>query len=63
MSKEDYDINLSKYRNHKRSIPWGLIRKIIFAAILVALIWYMNDSLKEKKQPQENLPTEVELDL
>lgn len=58
--KEEYKIDIQRYRNHRRSVPWKLIRKIVIVGVILGLLFYLNSTLKEKK---ESLPTEVELDL
>ena len=60
---EKPEIDLDKYRQHKRNVPWGLIRKIIIGTALILLIFYfMNQMKKEQTQKEETL-NEIEVDI
>ena len=41
MEEEKPDIDLAKYRKHKKEIPWPLIRKLIIAVILASVLLYL----------------------
>ena len=65
MEENKPDIDLQKYRQHQRRIPWGLIRKIIVGAATLGLVYYFVNQMEEMKEQQEVKPAadEVEVDV
>lgn len=65
MEENKPDINLQKYRQHQRRIPWGLIRKIIIGASTIGLIYYFINQMEGMQKEQEVKPAadEVEVDV
>ena len=63
-SKKPYDIDLDRFKNHRRVIPWMLIVKVVLA---VALIWFIFYTMEEMANQQENQQkqqeTEIEVEL
>jgi hypothetical protein len=60
MSKEEAKIDLKRFKRHERKFPWALIRKILIAAVLLGLVYYLNTVLKNRK---EETPEEFEIEV
>ena len=56
------EIDLDRFRNHKRSIPWALIRKIVIVSVILGLLYFFKDLMQKKKDvPPETDGIEVEI--
>lgn len=58
------EIDLNRFRKHQRRIPWVLIRKIVIVSVIIGLLYFFKDLLKQKSTNQENqngIEVEVEL--
>ncbi|MBK9190581.1 MAG: hypothetical protein IPM77_03230 [Crocinitomicaceae bacterium] len=61
--ENDYELNLGRFKNHRRVFPWSFILKVIIGLALVALVYYMTNELikKQKQQKEEEFEIEIEL--
>jgi hypothetical protein len=59
--KEDYDINLGRFKTHQRKFPWSLIKKVIIAVVLIGLLVYLNRVLSNKEHKEEGIEVDVEM--
>lgn len=59
-SGNQYGLDLGKHKRHERKFPWGLMRKIIVAFILLGLLVYLNYTLNKKAGDQHEI--EIEFD-
>ena len=62
MEEDDPKIDLSRFRNHSRKIPWGLIRKIIIGISAIGLLYYFTKELNEPPK-KEKTPLEFEVEI
>lgn len=60
-SKDDYELDLKQYSNHRKVFPWMFIVKIIIGASMIGLIYYMTKAVIERQTPKE-VNTEIEID-
>ena len=56
---EKPEIDLNKYRQHQKRIPWGLIRKIIIAITTILLMYYF---INQEKQIDTSEGIEVDVE-
>lgn len=64
MKENKPEIDLHKYRQHQRKIPWGLIRKIIIGASTIGLIYYFMHQMEDiQKKEQQEKSKEIEVDV
>jgi hypothetical protein len=57
-------IDLGRYRNHQRKIPWVLIRKIVILTVIIGLLYCFKDLMKSKEEkinPPEGIEVEIEV--
>lgn len=60
-SDNEYDLNLGRFKNHRRVFPWGFILKAIIGLVLIAIVYYMtNELVKKQEQKEEQFEIEVE---
>lgn len=60
--ENEYELNLRRYKNHRKVFPWGFILKVIIGLVLVALVYYMtNELVKKQEQQVEEFEIEVEV--
>ena len=60
---EKPEIDLNKYRQHQKRIPWGLIRKIIIAITTILLMYYFINQVEESKEKQIDTSEGIEVDV
>lgn len=46
------EIDLNRFRSHKRRIPWVLIRKLVIVSVILGLLYFLKDLIEEKKVVQ-----------
>ncbi|UKN00530.1 hypothetical protein K6119_12385 [Paracrocinitomix mangrovi] len=66
MTSKKPKVDLSKYRNHQRKFPWGLIRKLIIAVVIIGLVYYFVDIIEkrnEERLKQEYNSKEIEVEV
>jgi hypothetical protein len=56
----DRSIDIHRFRQHKRRIPWGLIAKIIVATGVGFVIYYGYQQMRQKQKPSEEIQLEIE---
>ncbi|MEX1002281.1 MAG: hypothetical protein WDZ35_09230 [Crocinitomicaceae bacterium] len=61
--EEEYKLDLSKFRKHQRSIPWGLIRKVFIAIVFLVLFYYLFNTLQEKPGSEQKADEGIEIEL
>ena len=58
MKDERPNINLARFKRHEKKFPWTIIRKLIIAIILLGLMYFAADSLKNAKNNQNQIDAE-----
>jgi uncharacterized membrane protein len=56
--EEDPEIDLQRFKRHKKQIPWSLIRKFVIAIILSVVLYFMYTAVPEEKPK----PFEIEIE-
>jgi hypothetical protein len=46
------EIDLNRFRSHKRRIPWVLIRKLVIVSVILGLLFFLKDLIEDKKVVQ-----------
>ena len=64
--KDQPRIDLQRFRNHKKGVPWDLVRKVIIGLAVLGLFYYiylrMNSAAEQQSNSQDVLD-EVEVDV
>lgn len=59
-NRNEYGLDLGRHKRHHRKFPWGFIRKMAIALILLGLLIYLKDSLKNKTDNVEEIEVEID---
>ena len=54
------ELDIRKYKKHEKKFPWGLVRKIIIAAILIGLFYYLQKEMRKNGSKGPEFTIEVE---
>lgn len=60
---EKPQIDLNKYRQHQKKIPWGLIRKIIIGVATILLLYYFVNQMENTQEKKSEKSDEIEVDV
>jgi hypothetical protein len=56
--EKPYDIDLGRFKNHKKVFPWMFVIKVIIGLTMMAFIYYMTKELFEKPSVPGQIPGE-----
>jgi len=60
MSLHKTKINVDRFRQHRRRIPWRLIANILIVSFVGFAIWYIAQEIRERKQEKSENQIEIE---